>query len=160
MTKNELLGALSESRAQLTAALAGLDETHLLAPGAGGDDWTVKDVLSHLTAWEAEVVTGLAKFRRGQSPGKTHYSQAEILAQNASWYAENKDRPLERVLADFHGVRKQLTRQLEACTEKDLSAPRKWFNNGTVEDWVRGWILEHEHEHAEHLQAWRRQAGA
>ncbi len=160
MTKQELLGALSEARSRLEAALAGLDEARLVAPGAGGDDWSIKDILSHLTAWEAEIVTGLARIRRGQTPGKTDYSAAEIAAQNAAWHAENKDRPLDRVLADFHGVRKQLLRQLEAYPDKDLSAPRKGLEAQTIAAWVRDWIVEHEHEHAEHLTAWRRQAGA
>lgn len=160
MTKQELLGALSDARSRLEAALAGLDEARLLAPGAGGADWSVKDILSHLTACEAEVVTGLARIRRGQAPGKVAYTPAEIEAQNAAWHAEYKDRPLDRVLADFHGVRKQLLRQLEACTDKDLAVPRQGLEKQTIAVWVSGEIVEHEHEHAEHLEAWRRQASS
>lgn len=153
MKASELLTALDDARTRLDTALSGLDETQLQMPGAIGD-WTVKDVLTHLTAWEAELVTGLARLRRGQSPGKTNYTQAEILAQNAKWHAENKDRPLDRVLADWRGARRQLVRQIEALSEADLNAPRAWLKEHTIVDWVVSWIIEHEIEHAGHLAEW------
>jgi uncharacterized protein (TIGR03083 family) len=158
MTSAELVAALEAARAEMDAALAGLSDAQLTAPGAAGD-WSVKDVLSHLTAWEAELVTGLAKFRRGQSAGKTDYTSAEIQAQNTRWHAENQGRPLERVLADFRGVRKQTLRQIEALTKTDLNAPRPWLRQQTIVDWVKSWVLEHEIEHARHLAEWRRASG-
>jgi uncharacterized protein (TIGR03083 family) len=119
----ELLKALEDARAGLEAALAGLVETQLLAADACGT-WSIKDVLAHLTACEAELVTGLSRIRHGQSPGKVLYTDAEIQAQNEKWQAENRDRPLDWVLADFRGVRRQLIRQLESLGDQDLNAPR------------------------------------
>lgn len=154
MNKTELLQALAEARAELEAVLAGVPEAEWLTPGAAGDDWTVKDVLSHLTACEAEVVTGLARVRRGKPPGKVNYTPDEIQAQNARWHAENKDRPLDRVRADFQGVRKQLIRQVESFTEQELAAPRRWLKAAGLADWVHEEIVEHEVEHARDLRAW------
>ncbi len=157
-TSAELTAALQAARGEMEAALAGLSPEQLGAPGAAGD-WSAKDLLSHLIAWEAELVTGLAKFRNGQKPGKTDYTEAEIQTLNAQWHAESQGRPVARVLADFHGVRKQLLRQLEALPAKDLDAPQPWLKQKSIAHWVTSWIVEHEHEHAGHLQAWRRQAG-
>lgn len=154
-TPAELSAALQATRTEMEAALAGLSAAQLGAPGAAGADWSAKDLLAHLTAWEAELVTGLAKFRNGQKPGKTDYTAAEIEAQNARWHAENRDRPAERVLADFHGVRKQLLRQIEALPAKELDAPRAWLQQKSIAHWVTAWIVEHEREHAQHLTAWR-----
>jgi uncharacterized damage-inducible protein DinB len=139
----------------MEAALAGLSDEQLTQPGLEGE-WSVQDVLSHLTAWEAELVTGLSKVRRGQKPGKTRWTAAEINDQNAKWYAENKGRPLERVLADFHGVRKQSLRQVESLTDQDIAEPRAFLNQGTIADWALTWVIEHETEHAHHIAEWRK----
>jgi uncharacterized protein (TIGR03083 family) len=152
----ELLKALEDARAGLEAALAGLDETQFLAANTCGT-WSIKDVLAHLTACEAELVTGLSRVGRGQSPGKVLYTGAEIQAQNEKWQAEYRDRRLDRVLADFRGVRKQLVRQLEALGDQELNAPRPWFQNRAIADWVREEIVEHDQEHAEQLAGCRQQ---
>lgn len=159
MTPAELSAALEAVRDEMETVLAGLTETQLTQPGALGD-WTVSEVLAHITAWEAELVTGLAKVRQGKPPGKTDYTSAEIEAQNARWRAENRGRPLERVLADFRGVRRQTIRQIESVSDKDLNAPRPWLRQSSMVDWVKTWVLEHEEEHVRHLAEWRRNLGA
>jgi hypothetical protein len=164
MSRDELLTALKNARALMEAAVAGLTDAQLQEPGAA-DEWSVKDVLSHLTAWEAEVITIWAKFKRGQKLPKTLYTDAEIEAQNARWYAQNKTRPLDRVQADFQGVHKQLLRQVEAMTEREVNGPRPGGTSpggtspggkATVAEWIRDWVVEHEEEHADHLAEWRK----
>ena len=154
MRKDELLAAMQASRAELQAALAGLTEEQMQDPGVMGD-WTVKDLLSHLTAWEAEAVTLLAKARTGkQHPASRR--QKEIDELNARWYKENKSRPLERVLADHAGVRKQMLRQLEGLSDAELNQPRPWLKNQALLEWVKGDTFEHEAEHLPFLRAWRK----
>jgi uncharacterized protein (TIGR03083 family) len=155
MKRDEVLNALKESRAKMEAALAGLSDEQLAAPGLEGG-WSVKDVLSHLTAWEAELVTDLARVKRGQKPGKTQWTNDEINAQNAKWHKENRNRPLDRVLADFQGVRRQSLRQIESLTDKDIAAPRAFLNKQTIADWVREWVTDHEIEHAHHIAEWKK----
>jgi uncharacterized protein (TIGR03083 family) len=155
MNRDELLSALRDSRAQVEAALSGLADAQLTGPGAL-DEWSVKDILSHLTAWEAEAVTVLAKVKRGLKPGKLPSAQAEVDALNAKWYKENKRRPLDRVLADFRGVRAQMIRQVESLSDDDLAAPRPWFDGGTLGELVKSETVEHEAEHLPHLLEWRR----
>jgi uncharacterized protein (TIGR03083 family) len=155
MTREELLQALRASRAQIEAALAGLADAQLTEPGALGE-WSVKDILSHLTAWEAEAVTALAKVKRGLKPGKIPWAQAEVDALNAKWYKENKRRPLDRVLADFRGVRAQTLKLVESFSDEDLAAPRPWFDNGTLVELIKAETFEHEAEHLPHILEWKR----
>ncbi len=161
MTRPELLQALTDSRAALEAAFAGLSDFQLQQPGASGEgdqpgSWTVRDVLAHCAAWEAEVVTGLAKLRRGSKPGKTDYSRAEMLAFNERVYRANKKRPLEHILADFRSVRQQTLRQLEAISDAELNAPRPWLGNESLTDWLMAWLVHHEAEHAAQIAEWRK----
>lgn len=158
MLRDELLNALRDSRAQMEAALSGLADAHLTEPGALGD-WSVKDILSHLTAWEAEAVTALARVKRGLKPGKIPSAPAEVDALNAKWYKENKRRPLDRVLADFRGVRAQMLRQVEGLSDKELAEPRPWMGNESLADMIRSETFEHEAEHLPQLLEWKRRLG-
>jgi hypothetical protein len=161
MTRVELLQSLTDSRAALEAAFAGLSDAQLQQPGASGEgdqpgSWSVHDVLAHCAAWEAEVVTGLAKLKRGSKLGKTQYSDAEIQAFNGRVNRANQKRPLANVLADFRSVRQQLLRQLEGLSEAELNAPRPLFLSQSIASWVTDWLVHHETEHAAQLTEWRK----
>ena len=73
MTKDELLDALEEERENFMEAIAGLSDEELEQPGASGE-WSVKDVLSHLSMWEAELIKLLWQARKGQKPTTIHFS--------------------------------------------------------------------------------------
>lgn len=156
MRKSELLIALDSSRQQLLAAMDGLSEEQMTAPGMAGD-WSVKDLLSHLTAWEAELVTMLAQARQGKKPPFADIPASKTDELNAKWRAETKDRPLDRALADFHGVRKQTIRQIESFSDNELSDPKlyKWLKDSPLWKWIAAETFEHEAEHAEQIRQWR-----
>jgi uncharacterized protein (TIGR03083 family) len=158
MNRDELLKSLAASRAELDAALAGLAEAQMTEPGVMGD-WTLKDVLAHLTAWEVELVTVLGKLARGQTPKPAGQTDAETDALNAKWYRDYKNRPLDRVLADYHAVRPQTIRQVERLTVSDLTAPRKWLKGGTLHDMILSETIEHDAEHLPHIREWRKAKG-
>ncbi len=155
MTPAELIAALTESRQRLEAALAGLSVAQLTQPGAM-DDWTVKDLLSHLTAWEAETVTHIARSKRGLKPRGLPQTDAAVDQMNDKLYRENRDRPLDRVLADWRGVRKQMIRQAEALTEKDLGATPAWLKGRSLLAFILEDTIEHEAEHLPQIEAWKR----
>jgi hypothetical protein len=155
MTKAELLAALQDARAKMEAAMEGLTEAQMVDPGVVGD-WSVKDVLSHITAWEAELVTALAKAKRGLSPQLQSWSQSDIDALNAKWHKEHKNRALDQVLEDFRGVRQQTLRHLEALTDEELAETKPWLRGTRLFEFIQGDTFEHDLEHAEHIRAWRR----
>ena len=63
----ELLDLLDSSRERLLVAIEPLPDQALLFKGVV-DTWTIADVLSNLTAWEAEMVTGRTSVGRRGSP--------------------------------------------------------------------------------------------
>ncbi len=158
MNKSDLLASLETSRHNLLVAFDGLSDDDLTQPGANGD-WSVKDVLAHIAAWEAELVTLLVReVKRGQKPKILGISDAKVEELNQQWYLENKDRLLERVLADFHGVRKQLIRQVSEWDANDLTDPTryKWRAGKSLADYIADYANGHDQEHIEALQAWRK----
>jgi hypothetical protein len=157
-TRQALIEALTDTRAATESVLAGLEPAGLVAPGVAGD-WSVKDVLAHLTAWEVEMLTNLGKARRGAKTGRTRWTQAQTDAQNAAWHSQMKDRPLSQVLDDFRGVRRQSLRQVEGLTDQVLAAVPAWLDQ-PLGEYIASQTCEHETEHLLELRAWRdRQAG-
>lgn len=65
------LGNLHQARERLYAAIAGLDETaRATAPVYA--DWTVKDILAHLAAWNAEFRAAAAAILGAKPPDASH----------------------------------------------------------------------------------------
>lgn len=156
MDKQTLFQALQRSRERLLRTIEDLEPALLTQPGAVGE-WSVKDVLAHLAMWEAETVTLLYQVRQGIKPTTLHLKAFDTDRQNAVWYEKSKDRPWERVWADFQGVRVQTLRRLEAFNEQELSSPTRfpWLGQ-SLADLVHEWVVRHEEEHATDLEIWRR----
>ncbi len=155
MKREELVAAIRDERARLDAALEGLTADQMLAPGAAGE-WSVKDILAHLTACEVYLLTSLFKAQRGQKAAKLELTEAEAEAQNQKWYREYRDRPLENVLADYHGVHRQVLRVVEGLKDSELAAPDPWQHGKTLGHYFKDWVVDHEAEHLPDLLAWRK----
>jgi uncharacterized protein (TIGR03083 family) len=156
MTKTELLRIIQRERDAFEAAMAGLTPEQMAAPGVMGE-WSVKDILGHIAMWESRLVTILYSVERGVAP-KMLRGQTEVDKVNAESYAEQRERPLDRVLADFHAVHGQLLMRLEKLTDRDLTDPRrfKWMEDDPLEKLVAGDTCEHYAEHRSMVEAWRR----
>lgn len=158
MTQAEILAALETSRAAPLAAIEGLSPEQLLAPKTIGE-WSVRDVLQHLSLWEAELVRMFVALEKGRRPtGEGFVAHPDYDAINARWHAATKDRPLDRVLDDWHAVRRQVLRWVQGFSDDDLSRPRTeaWMRGRPLWRWIAGYTFRHEQEHTEPIRAWRR----
>ena len=148
MTKDELIDCLEDEREKFLDAIEGLSSEALHEPFASGE-WSIKDIVAHLCAWEAELVKLLWQLKSGQTPTSILVNEIYIDAQNQRWYQAFQSRSLEQVMDDFEGVRKQTTRRVEAFTEQELSDPNRYPGLGKDPLWK--WIAENSYEHeAEH----------
>ena len=157
MNKSELLAALQTSRASMLQALDGLSDSDMQQPGTV-DQWSVKDVLAHLVRCEVELVTLLAQARQGTRPTYADFSPTKVDEVNAQWQRDDSARPLEKILADFHGVRKQTARRVETFTDDELTDPKRfdWLGDSPLWKWIEGDSFGHETEHAAQILAWRK----
>jgi hypothetical protein len=158
VTKQELRASLEESRAALLDAIDGLTPEQLLQPRAVGE-WSVRDILQHLSLWEAELVRLLMHVDQGRrAVGQSFVPNPDFDSLNARWHAETKDRPLDRVLEDFHGVRRQTRRWIDEFSDEDLERLRResWLHNQSLARWIAEYSYEHEQEHTQAIRAWRK----
>jgi uncharacterized protein (TIGR03083 family) len=154
VTKSELLVLIQKERSDFEAALAGLTPEQMTAPGVMGE-WSVKDILGHIAMWESRLVTILYSVERGVAPKMLRSSDVDKV--NAESYAEQRERPFDRVLADFHAVHAQLLKRLDTLEECDLSDPKRfeWMEGEPLEKLVAADTFEHYAEHRPMIEAWR-----
>lgn len=148
MPTHPLADQVRAAHQRLHTAQARLAPDHTLPNG-----WSVQDVLSVVTAWQAELVTALAKARLGQTPRVPARTPEQAQARTAEWLAEYRPRPFDRVQADFAGVHAQLLRQVEAMSEADLNAPRRWLNGQSLRAWVKREAIDQVNDYATLLEA-------
>ena len=158
MTRGEILSALETSRADLLAVIDGLTPEQLEAPETVGE-WSVRDILQHLSLWEAELVRLMLHVHQGRRPTGPAFTGArpDYDAINRRWQAETVHRPLDRVLEDFHGVRRQTLRWIDEFSDEELARVRTeaWLRHRSLAAWIVSYGPEHEAEHAQAIRVWR-----
>lgn len=158
MTKDDVLEALEDHRENLLDAIEGLSDEQMAEPGVSGE-WSVKDILYHLSLWEADLVRRLWQISQHEQPTDLVHNEAEMHAQNETWYQQGKDRPLERILDDFAAVRRQTARRVNDLPEREFTQPPAWLKNETFGEWIGNDSFTHDSEHAEAIRAWRARRG-
>jgi len=160
MNKPEVLNALEESREKFLDSIEGIPEDSLQEPGVVGE-WPVKDILVHLTRWEAELVKLLWQTGDKRTPSSALFSKTPVDELNERWYRESRQRPLQVVLEDFHGVRNQTIRRIEELPERALEDPQfyPWLGGNPLWKWIAEESFAHESEHEAQIRAWRDKKG-
>jgi hypothetical protein len=125
----DLLDNLDATRERTLVALEMLPDEALIAPGVIGR-WSIADLLSILTAWDAEVVTGLLRLKQGKPPEKLLAAVANPDVYNARRYQDAQGRNLEVIFEDFQGARLHLEEWLSELSERALSDPRHYKSLG------------------------------
>lgn len=155
MKRGDLLAALQAEHDAMERAIAGLTPEQMAASGALANGWSAKDLLAHLAAWEAEMVSALFQAGRGRNPSLNRALQ-DIDRWNAERYAENADRPLERVLADWRGVRQVLMQRVKGWDEEELGREVPWHPGCSLADLIKENSYGHEAEHRGDLETYVR----
>jgi hypothetical protein len=160
MKIDEISEALETERELMVDLLDELDddviETGEVMPG-----WTIKDLLAHLTMWEAELVKLLWQAKQGVRPTTIHMQQYSVDEVNQRWHSALRERPLELVLNDYHSVRKQTMRRLDSFSDRDLNDPQRypWLKGEPLWQWLASDSFEHEAEHRQEIEDWIEKEG-
>jgi uncharacterized protein (TIGR03083 family) len=144
----DILEELSRTRAALLATIAGLDEQALERKGALGD-WSIKNVLAHIAAWESWVVQALPpRLATGVTPPDLQARQVDEDASNAVEVAEREELTPSEQLMELERTREALLtylRGLDAATWERRNLWNRW--QGTLAEYLRMALVEHEEEH-------------
>jgi uncharacterized damage-inducible protein DinB len=150
--KTEFLERIRQSRAKLDARLKSIDSSLMTRPGVSGD-WSVKDILAHITWHEREMINVIQM----QALVGSDLWNLPLDQRNAAIFTENKDKALKDVLQEFSAVFQAMMDAMETLTDDDLHDADRFAQMPS--EW-KPWELfasntyEHYHDHLADLQAW------
>jgi uncharacterized protein (TIGR03083 family) len=149
MDRSTLLNNVRSGRERLDGLLATLTDEQMERPG-GESDWSVKDVIAHITWHEREIVNML-RARSMEEGVSSHLWGLPTHERNRAIYEGNRDRSLQDVLAESRQVRAELDELLAGLSEEDLTDPGRYKDMPA--EWQPWKIIaentyEHYHDHA------------
>jgi len=148
--KSQLLAEFDREWAHVERICAGLSEEHMLAHGVEGE-WSVKDTLCHLSAWEKYLLDRLGYVLSGQPPQYPAMATWDDVHHfNARVYAENKDRPLTSAIIEFRTLHRGVMTVLEALDDEQYNQPYSYDfpdDRLTLLQLIRANTFEHYREH-------------
>lgn len=148
--KSELLAEIDQEWISIERICAGLSEAKMIAPGVE-DNWSVKDILCHISAWEKYLLDRLGLVMTGQPPMYPPMkSWDDVHRFNAQVYMENRDRPVNPVIIEFRSLYRGVMTVLEALSEDQLTQPYSYDfpdDNLTLLRLIRGNTCDHYREH-------------
>lgn len=128
------------------------DQEQLNTPGLAGE-WSLKDIISHIT-WHEKEMVGLINAHALVGSELWNLPTDE---RNAAIYQLVKDQSLEQVLAESAQVHQQLVEVLPTLSDQDLTDPSGFPN--MPPDWQPGMLIaqntyEHYEDHMRDVERW------
>ena len=119
-TRAELMAELDREWASIERICFSLTEADMLAHRVSGE-WSVKDILVHLSAWEKYLLDRLSYVMTGMKPQyPVMTTWDDVHHFNAQVYEENKDRPLASVVIEFRSLYRGVMTVLDALSDELL----------------------------------------
>jgi uncharacterized damage-inducible protein DinB/predicted RNase H-like HicB family nuclease len=159
-----LLARLAAERAALWEQLLGLDERTLAQTTIAGD-WTLLDLLGHITGWERWIDRTLRAMHAGEDPDFTvlHDLDAANAAFVTAWREHATgatSAAVDEAVTLLLAGRTTLVGWLEALPLEAFFQGRSYEGHNWSFDGIPLRILwEHDEEHAQQIAAWRKTAG-
>ena len=107
MNRQQLLNRLDTAWLAFQASYAGLATSRLTEPGVAGD-WSVKDIIAHVTWWENEALRHLPLVIAGGRPPRYSVAYGGIDAFNAMMAERKRDMSLSDVLTEQDATHRRL----------------------------------------------------
>lgn len=156
ITKASLLRELRAARAEWDALIAEVGVARMSEAGATGN-WSVKDVMAHLTSYSRWFVHASEAHFRGEIPPLDGTEGMSFEQRNQLRYMQARDRPLADVQAESKQVFGRLLEVVQAHTEEFLTQPQQF--EGVPEPLLIWRMLEgdgyaHYRDHIHVIRAW------
>jgi len=118
--RRRLLERLDEAWMAFKASYAGLSEADLLEPGVTGD-WSVRDIIAHVTTWDEEALTHLPSILDGGKPPRYSVTYGGIDAFNALMTKRKESLPLAEVLRQLDDTHRRLVEVIDRAPADQLT---------------------------------------
>jgi hypothetical protein len=150
MKKEQFLKRLGAAWTDFNESYTGLSESQLVEPGVTGD-WSVKDIIAHVTWWEQEAIKHLPIILKGERPPQYSAKYGGIDAFNAMMTERKKHLSLVDVKREQDETHRSLVAFIEAIPEE------QFITETRVRRRIRLDCYGHYPIHARAIRKWREQ---
>jgi hypothetical protein len=147
MNRQQLLNKLDKTWTEFTQSYAGLSDTQLAAPGVAGD-WSVKDILAHVTTWEEEALEYLPLIIAGGTPPR-YVTYGGLDAFNAQKTAEKRSLALAEVLRQRDTIHARLREYVQSVPDEQFTRETRFRHRLRLDTY------SHYPLHARMIREWR-----
>jgi len=147
--RRQLLQRLDTAWAAFEESYAGVSDAQLMKPGVTGD-WSVRDILAHVSTWEEEALTHLPLILEGGTPARYSVRYGGIDAFNARMTEQKASLSLAVVRRQLDGTHRRLIDFVRRTPEDQLSRETRFRRRLRLDTY------SHYPLHAEAIRRWRR----
>ncbi|MBL8155707.1 MAG: ClbS/DfsB family four-helix bundle protein [Anaerolineae bacterium] len=158
-TREQLLHDMADERNKLEKLLGDLSPEQMVTPGVCGE-WSIKDMLAHISEWQRMLLGWYEAGLRGEKPGvpadDLKWSETPIL--NERIYQQYRETPLDEVLADFRARHADLRRLIEGLTDAVLFEKKRfaWTGTSTLGSYAVSATSSHDHWAYDLIRKWKK----
>jgi hypothetical protein len=125
MKKEQVINKIEQAWAAFQDSYAGLTDEQILEPGVTGD-WSVRDILAHVTWWEAEALKHLPLIMQGGRPPRYADLYGGIDAFNAQMTERKRRLKLSEVRYQLDKTHLRLLEYLQSVPEEQFASETRF----------------------------------
>lgn|SRR5262249_32939886 len=150
MTRERLLRQLDKAWLAFKESYAGLADSQLMEPGVTGE-WSVRDILAHITTWEEEALKYLPLILEGVRPPRYSTKYGGIDAFNALMTKQKAGLSLSDVLNQLDEIHGRLLDYVRQAPEEQFTVETRFRRRLRLDTY------SHYPKHAKAIRNWRQQ---
>ncbi|MFW5691516.1 MAG: DinB family protein [Chloroflexota bacterium] len=149
MKREDFITRMRADREAFAALWHGLTDQQMTQRPGPQEDWSVKDLIAHITWYEQYIAQRIEALLAGED----HPPLGDFDAVNAVIFEENKDRPLADVLAEFDASPARVEKAVLALNEAQFNEGGAYTVDGvTVLQYAIGSTFGHLNDHIADLR--------
>lgn len=161
-TKSELLATIHADYSALLGQVQRFSPAEQQTPGVNGE-WTIKDLLTHLTAWEQLFLGWYQSGARGETPitpapGYT-WGWKSLGELNQRIFLQHKDESPAEATQAFAASHDQVVALIQTLSEDELFTPGRygWLDKATLAASIRANTYNHYRWASKLIRQWEKE---
>lgn len=150
MKKQQLLDKLEKAWASFLGSFEGLSDEQMTEPGVMGE-WSVKDILAHITTWEQETLKHMPLILEGGRPQRYSVEYGGIDAFNALMTEKKRGLSLSEVKQQLGETHRRVVEMIERVPDEQFTHETRFRRRVLLDTY------SHYPIHAEAIREWRQQ---
>jgi hypothetical protein len=121
MNKHQLLKKIDSAWQQLKESYSGLSESQMMHPGVTGE-WSIKDILGHVTTWEEEALKYLPMVMQERRPPRYKDLYGGMDSFNAMMTEKKHNLSISEILKELDTTHQELIAFLNTIPEEMVAS--------------------------------------